>query len=153
LHDVRAKFEGQFPNIIDDWNDAGAIPVTIIGVRFFDFAHNQAGRAPNIVEIHPILNIEFGTPPPLPAAPLLTNPGFEDGSAGWTATSGVLDSATGEHAHTGHGKAWLGGYDTKHTDTLFQNIAIPATASAVTVSFYLHISTQEEGGVARDTLK
>lgn len=166
LQDMRAKFEQQFPNITEGWNDGGAIHVRITGVRFFDFAHNQAGRAPNVVEIHPILKIEFGslgplgTPPttddtgtPPAAAPTFQNPGFEDGTTGWTATANVITDSAGERAHTGHGKAWLGGYGVKHTDTLFQDVAIPANVTTVTVSFYLHISTEEEGNQAFDTLK
>lgn len=35
-------------------------PVVVTGVRFFDFSHGQLGRARNIIEIHPILAIEFG---------------------------------------------------------------------------------------------
>jgi hypothetical protein len=36
-------------------------PVTITGVPFFDYNHGQSGRAPNSIEIHPILSICFGT--------------------------------------------------------------------------------------------
>jgi hypothetical protein len=35
------------------------IPVTLTGVVFFDFGHGQRGLAPNAVELHPVLNIEF----------------------------------------------------------------------------------------------
>src|SRR5947208_1737976 len=41
------------------WNDAGGIPVEIIGVGYFDPPHGQVGRAPNNLEIHPILSITF----------------------------------------------------------------------------------------------
>jgi hypothetical protein len=34
--------------------------VTITGVPFFDYNHGQTGRAPNSIEIHPILSICFG---------------------------------------------------------------------------------------------
>ncbi|GAC1627945.1 MAG: hypothetical protein NVS9B10_17390 [Nevskia sp.] len=40
-------------------------------------------------------------------------------------------------------KAWLDGYGTARTDTLLQTIAIPATATTVTLSFWLHIDTAE----------
>lgn len=36
-------------------------PVTIRGVGFWDFIHGQTGIAPNGIEIHPVLNITFGT--------------------------------------------------------------------------------------------
>ena len=35
------------------------VPVTIMGVAFFDSQHNQEGRAPNAIELHPILAIAF----------------------------------------------------------------------------------------------
>ena len=57
----------------------------------------------------------------------LGNPGFESGNgAPWTASSGVVDSSTGEPAHSGSWKAWLDGYGTTHTDTLSQSVTIPA---------------------------
>jgi hypothetical protein len=31
--------------------------VTIIGVLFFDFAHHQRGKAPNVAELHPVLSV------------------------------------------------------------------------------------------------
>jgi hypothetical protein len=35
------------------------LPVTITGVGFFDFIHGQTGVAPNGIELHPVLAIEF----------------------------------------------------------------------------------------------
>ena len=34
-------------------------PVVITGIRFFDFPHGQIGRAKNVIEIHPIMGVEF----------------------------------------------------------------------------------------------
>jgi hypothetical protein len=42
--------------------------VTIRGLGFFDFAHGQDGVAPNAIELHPVISIEFhgpATAPPL----------------------------------------------------------------------------------------
>jgi hypothetical protein len=33
--------------------------VTLTGLGFFDFAHGQDGVAPNAIELHPVINIEF----------------------------------------------------------------------------------------------
>ena len=47
--------------------------VTLQGLGFFDFAHGQDGVAPNAIELHPVISIEFHGPPPAgppPAAPL-----------------------------------------------------------------------------------
>ena len=148
LEAVRAKFEEQFPNITGGWNDAGGMPVRITGVGFYDRPHGQVGRAVNGIEIHPILDIAFesgavGSPPPAAAA-LLQNPGFEDGASGWKGSSDVITNQAGERAHSGTWKAWLGGYGTSNTTTLYQQITVPADVSAVAVSFYLHVSTEEE---------
>jgi hypothetical protein len=76
-------------------------------------------------------------------AQLLGNPGFETGAAApWTASAGVIDSSTGEAAHSGSWKAWLNGYGSAHTDTLSQPVTIPTGCSA-TFTFYLHIDTAE----------
>ncbi len=75
---------------------------------------------------------------------LLGNPGFETGSAApWVATAGVIDSSTAEPPRSGSWKAWLDGYGTTHTDTLYQDVAIPSTATTATLSFWLHIDTAE----------
>ncbi|MEV6834181.1 putative Ig domain-containing protein [Streptomyces sp. NPDC051133] len=73
---------------------------------------------------------------------LLANPGFESGSTGWTASSGVITNDTGEAAHGGSYKAWLDGYGSAHTDTLSQSVTIPAGCKA-TLTFYLHVDTAE----------
>jgi hypothetical protein len=36
------------------------VPVTITGVGFFDFLHGQTGVAPNGIELHAALDIQFG---------------------------------------------------------------------------------------------
>ncbi|WP_412542948.1 choice-of-anchor B family protein [Longispora sp. K20-0274] len=74
----------------------------------------------------------------------LGNPGFEAGSAPWTATSGVIGANTGNGApRTGTGSAWLDGYGSTHTDTLSQSVTLPAGCSTYTLSFWLKISTAE----------
>jgi hypothetical protein len=82
----------------------------------------------------------------------LLNPGFESGSASWSASSGVITSDSGEPAHGGSYKAWLDGYGTATTDTLAQSVAIPSGCAAA-LSFWLHIDTAETGSTAYDTLK
>ena len=76
---------------------------------------------------------------------LLGNPGFENGSASpapWVPTAGVIDNSASEAPHTGVWKAWLDGYGSAHTDTLYQQITIPSGATA-TLTFWLHIDTAE----------
>jgi Putative Ig domain len=81
----------------------------------------------------------------------LTNPGFESGSTGWTATSGVINT-DGAHSRTGNGYAWLDGYGSTHTDTLSHaSVSIPSGCSA-NLTYYLWISSQEGTSSAYDKL-
>lgn len=89
---------------------------------------------------------------------LIGNPGFESGSASpapWSVTAGVIDNnSTSEPPHAGSWKAWLDGYGSAHTDTLMQQITIPANATQASLSFWLHIDTTETTTTtAYDTLK
>jgi hypothetical protein len=78
------------------------------------------------------------------ASQLLGNPGFESGNTTWTASSGVISTASGSSApHSGSYFAWLDGYGTTHTDTLSQTVSIPSTCSTASLTFYLSINTAE----------
>lgn len=83
------------------------------------------------------------TPTPIPGAELLLNRSFESGGVNWTATAGVVTNSTGQTPRTGSWYAWLDGYGTTHTDTLFQQFTIPSTANSVTLSFWLKITSAE----------
>jgi aminopeptidase S len=91
------------------------------------------------------------TPGPCTAAQLLTNPGFESGATGWTASSGVIDNTSSQPARTGGWKAWLDGYGNAHTDSLAQTVTIPSGCQA-RLSFWLHVDTAETGTTAYDKL-
>jgi hypothetical protein len=88
---------------------------------------------------------------------LLGNPGFENGSgspAPWTVSAGVIDNSSFQAPHSGSWKAWLNGYGSVHTDTLWQQLSIPATATSASLSFWRHIDTTETSTTtAYDTLK
>jgi hypothetical protein len=88
------------------------------------------------------------------AGQVLTNPGFESGSTGWTASSGVIDNSTDAPAHSGSYKAWFDGYGSTHTDTLSQSVTIPAGCTSASLTFYLYVATDEATtGTAYDTFK
>jgi Zn-dependent metalloprotease len=80
----------------------------------------------------------------------LTNGGFESGSTGWTATSGVITSSTGGTPHSGSWYAWLDGYGSTHTDTLSQTFTVPTGSPSL--KFYNDISTDEVGSTVYDRL-
>jgi hypothetical protein len=151
-----------------------SVPVTVVGVGMFDFAHGQFGRSDNGIELHPVLDIAFGDavtnapPPPIPNQPaqpppspnqpgpsqIIGNPSFENGahSAPWIATPGVIDNSASEPAHTGQWKAWLGGTGKAHTDKLSQKVTLPATATHATLTFWMRIDTDETANQPKDTL-
>jgi hypothetical protein len=58
---ARQTMNQRFPNADQsgNWNDGADVPVEITGIGFFDRPHGQIGRAPNNIEIHPILSIRF----------------------------------------------------------------------------------------------
>src|ERR1051326_1224973 len=89
------------------------------------------------------------------ATQLIVNPGFETGTASpWSLTAGVLNNSTAEPAHSGSWDAWLDGYGTNHTDPAAQTVSIPSTATSPTLTFWLHIDTDEATTTtAFDTLK
>lgn len=240
IQTARSEFDAKY-NATGSFQTAN-VPVTITGVGFFDFNHGQTGVAPNAIELHAVLDIQFGSgggggsvsvsnpgnqagtvgspaslqisatdtaggtlsyrATGLPAglsinsstglisgtptaagtsnvtatatdstgpsgstsftwsitsgggSQLLGNPGFETGTAApWSAGSGVISNSTSEAPHSGSWDAWLDGYGSTHTDTLSQQVTIPATASTATLSFWLHIDTAETGTTAYDTLK
>jgi hypothetical protein len=86
---------------------------------------------------------DVAPPPPPSSSQLLLNPGFESGNISWTTTSGVITNATSRTPRTGSWYAWLDGYGTTHTDSAYQQVTIPAAATAATLSFYLKIDTAE----------
>lgn len=106
-------------------------------------AVNTAGEGPNSTQV-------AATPTAATLQQLLLNPGFESGSANWTATAGVLGNTSGETAHTGTQYAWLCGYGSTHTDTLYQQVALPSTITSATLSFWLHIDTAETTTTAQN---
>ncbi len=92
--------------------------------------------APSDSSVQPLMAPASGAAPaePTPNAvtQLLGNPGFENGSANpapWVPTTGVVDSSTSEAPHSGAWKAWLDGYGSAHTDTLYQQVTIPSGAT------------------------
>jgi hypothetical protein len=85
---------------------------------------------------------------------LIANSGFESGSASWTASTGVITNDATAPAHAGSYKAWLDGYGATHTDTVYQQVTIPSTATSATLAFWLQVQSDETTTTtAYDTLK
>jgi hypothetical protein len=111
--------------------------------KAFDAANNSATSAPVNFTINNVATQQ-----------LVLNPGFESGTASWTATSGVITTASGQAARTGTWKAWMNGYGSARTDSMFQQVAIPASVNSATLKFWLKIASSETTTTsAFDTLK
>ncbi len=82
---------------------------------------------------------------------LIGNPGFENGAATpapWVLTSthtplSIINSSASEPPHSGTFDAWMNGWGTTTTDTVMQQVVIPANATAASFSFWLHVNTAE----------
>ena len=93
-----------------------------------------------------------GTTPP-PSGNLLLNPGFESGSASWTADHADTFE-TGTNARTGSGFAGLNGWGQATSYKLDQTFSIPSSVTGSSLSFYLKTLTDETAAAtAYDTLK
>lgn len=112
-------------------------------------AYDAAGNNTNSTAVNfSVSNSSGGTP-----VERIVNGGFESGTGSWTATSGVITSSSSVAAHGGSWKAWMNGYGSAATDTVYQSVTIPATATQANLSFWLDVITDETSTTqAWDTL-
>jgi len=85
----------------------------------------------------------------------VSNGGFESGNTVWTASAtDIIDSTTSTAARTGSWKAWLNGYGSASTQTIYQSVTIPSAATQASFSFWLKVTSDETTTTnAYDTLK
>ncbi|MET0319882.1 MAG: M4 family metallopeptidase, partial [Duganella sp.] len=79
------------------------------------------------------------------SAERIANGGFEAGATGWSGATGAIGEFNGQRAYEGSRYAWLGGNGKRTTETLSQGVSIPASAASATLTFALHIDTDERG--------
>ncbi|HEX5343802.1 MAG TPA: M4 family metallopeptidase [Duganella sp.] len=82
----------------------------------------------------------------------IVNGGFENGATGWSGTTGVIGANPAQAPYEGTRYAWLGGNGRRATETLRQQVAIPAAATSAHLSFALHIDTAETSNTVYDTM-
>ncbi|QYF94880.1 CehA/McbA family metallohydrolase [Massilia sp. PAMC28688] len=102
--------------------------------KAFDAANNSTLSAPVSFSVNNTTSV---------TKQLVLNPGFESGGTSWTATSGVITNDSGQAARSGTWKAWLNGYGTARTDSLYQQVTIPSTVTSATLRFWLKVSSSE----------
>ncbi|HEY3605860.1 MAG TPA: putative Ig domain-containing protein [Pseudonocardiaceae bacterium] len=86
----RNTFNAKF-NVTTSFQTAN-VPVTLTGVGFFDFLHGQTGVAPNGVELHSVLSVNFGGTTGGSVA--VTNPGNQSTTVGNSASLQISASDT-----------------------------------------------------------
>jgi Putative Ig domain len=108
------------------------VPVTVAGVGFFDFLHGQTGVAPNGIELHAVLDIQFGTG--TGGSVTVNSPGSQTGTVGTAASLQI--SATDTAAGTlSYGASGLPAGLSVNTSTgLISGTPTTAGASNVTVT-------------------
>jgi hypothetical protein len=80
----------------------------------------------------------------------LTNGGFESGTTPWVQTSsGGYQIIDPSRPRTGTMSAFLVGYN-RGNDTIYQQVAIPSTATSATLTYYWNMATQEVGATKYD---
>lgn len=145
--------------------------VTVTGVGFFDFLHGQTGVAPNGIELHAILDIQFGsgggtptpaptptrTPAPTPTpAPtgtptttnLIQNGGFET-SGSWAFSGQPLPARTTTQAHSGSYSLQVGASSGQQGDAIAsQMVIIPNSITSATLSFFYWPATNDSSSYA-----
>ena len=96
-----------------------------------------------LAETPPLVTAEAAPPNGAGNRQLLANPGFESGASGWSST--VYDFAVDSSgaAHQGSYLAWMGGFGDRDSETLYQDVSIPADARHATFSFWVNIETDE----------
>jgi len=151
IQQARSEFDARY-TVTDTFQTAN-VPVTVTGVGFFDFLHGQTGVAPNGVELHAVLDVQFGsggTPTPtatsLPtptsiATPtptgtpttgnLIQNGGFET-SGSWPYTGQNLPIRTTTRAHSGRYSLRVGTTSGQQGDSIAdQMVTIPSSTTSM----------------------
>ena len=88
---TRGEFDAKY-SVTTSFKTANA-PVTVTGVGFFDFLHGQSGVAPNGIELHSVLDIQFGSGGTTGSV-TVTNPGSQSGTVGTAASLPIQASDT-----------------------------------------------------------
>jgi hypothetical protein len=161
LRDSRIKFERRFPAAEGADTDLGGIPVTIVGVAFYDRQHNQTGRAKNGIELHPILDIEFNDQERFEAAISGAGVGtsatalFREGAT-WSTNNVALRDRSGadeDDDEPDPNRIRLGGNGRPQTDSIWQTARIDKAHAGAALRFVLRIRTDDKSrSPSSDTL-
>ncbi len=172
IQNARSEFDARYTTT-SSFQPAN-VPVTITGVGFFDFLHGQTGVAPNGIELHAVLDIQFGTggtPTPTPTSTstptptpthtpiptpsgtptttnLIQNGGFET-SDSWTYAGQDSPARTTSRAHSGSYSLQVGLSLGQQGDSItYQMVTIPSSATSGTLSFWYWPASNDSSSYA-----
>ncbi len=108
------------------------VAVTVTGVGFFDFLHGQTGVAPNGIELHAVLDVQFGTG--TGGTVTVTNPGSQTGTVGTAVSLQIhaTDTAGGTLSYRATGLP--AGLSINTSSGLISGTPTTAASSSVTVT-------------------
>lgn len=125
---AREQMNEAFPNadLTGQWNDAGGARVEVVGVTFYDRAHGQVSRAPNNLEIHPIVSVKFLDNPSNMLQPA---GGGAGGHAGPHVAGGAAANTPRQPATTAAGSLAIADPKTGETATINEDRALVVAPS------------------------
>ena len=147
IQKARSEFDAHY-TVTSSFQTAN-VPVTVTGVGFFDFLHGQTGVAPNGIELHAVLDVQFGTPG---GSSGIANGDFETGNLnGWIGTGTTAISTT---AHSGSSSAQVGGTSATNGDSsISQTFTAPSATSTLSFWYQVHCPDVVTNDWATATLK
>lgn len=151
IKNARSEFDARYTPT--DIFQTANVPVTVTGVGFFDFLHGQTGVAPNGIELHAVLDVQFttgGTPTPTPTAASTPTP-----TPVPTNTPAATPTPTGTPTG-GTNLIQNGGFETSGSWTFTgQNLPVRTTTRAHSGSYSLRVgvtSGQQGDSIASQTV-
>jgi len=142
IANARAEFERHF-TATTSFQTAN-VPVQVTGVGFFDFPHGQHGAAPNIIELHPVLGIAFGSIDTSPDFTLSLAPStvtlIQGGSSSVTISTTMIGGGTGAPTFTVSGTPTGVSSQITPTGSGKATIALTASQTAATGPFPLTVT-------------
>ncbi|GLQ87769.1 PKD domain-containing protein [Dyella flagellata] len=134
IQNARSEFDGKY-TATTSFQTAN-IPVEVRGVGFFDFNHGQTGVAPNAIELHAVLDINFNPTSGGGDVPPVAN--FSDSTNGLTAS--FTNSSTDSDG-TVVSSSWDFGDGSTATDTS------PSHTYAAAGTYNVTLTVTDNGGM------
>jgi hypothetical protein len=132
ISNARTQFDAQYSPTTSF--QTANVPITVTGVGFFDFLHGQSGVAPNGIELHSVLDVQFGTGTGGGGSVSVTNPGAQTTAVGTAASLQISASDTASSTLTYSATGLPAGLSIDSASGLISGTPTTAGKSNVTVT-------------------